>query len=315
VRVVLADRTLAVSVHHGAMDGGAILELVTWLVSVSSGAEGKRDTRTPLRFPILHGLRKVGRAGLDDFLANWRIPQPEPVLTHSPTDADLRLETARFGHATISPADVGRIIALPAGGPTTVMSRVASLAVGAARRLYTSDRDLPVIVPVDSRRFVKNARVLGNFMGVAAPATLLASDWSPAAIAARSKAALRGGGAMVSTAHALARWTVHRPRTLLARSGRPGPGSVAVFIPMLGLTEPFLAASWRDGTTPWIGGATVSSWPSGTALSLLAAGDEYQISVWDESGLFDVSDQALAEALAAELAARETAAGVGPAVV
>ncbi|MCU1473940.1 MAG: hypothetical protein JWQ92_2008 [Amnibacterium sp.] len=315
VRVVIAGGTLVVNVHHGVMDGGAILELVTWLVSVSSGADGKRDTRTPLAFPLVHGLRKVGRAGLEDFRANRRTPQPEPVLTHSPTDADLRLETARFGHATLGPDELRRLIALPAGGPTTVMSRVASLAVGAARRLYTGERDVPVIVPVDSRRFVKNARVLGNFMGVAAPAALLASDWSPAAIAARSKAALRGGGAMVSTAHALARWIAHRPKTLLRRSPRPGPGTVAVFVPMLGLSEAFLGAAWREGASPWIGGATVSAWPSGTALSLLAAGDEYQISAWDESGLFEVSDRTLAEALAAELAEREVAAGIGPAVV
>ncbi len=285
--VLRSTRAVAISVGHGSMDGGPILEFVTWLITVAAGGTGRRDDRPVITWPLVRGLRKVGRGGFDAFRAVQGLGTVPPVQSAEPTPDDLELRNARIVTRRLTRADFAASGA--AGRASTESSRVVSAGMTALRRVYRGTEDLPVIVPVDLRRHVKGGRVIGNFMGVAAPASLLASDWSAAAVTGRLSDALTSGAAMVSNVQALARWLKYHGTDLVRRRRRePSAGALSMFIPILGNRRGFPEAAWLPDGVRRVAVVSLDVWPSGTELALITLRDELHLTVWDDTGLFDL---------------------------
>jgi hypothetical protein len=305
-RIVISGDSIAVTVNHGFMDGGPILEYVVWLLSASVGVTAKRDVRAPVAHPFRTGLRKVGRAGVRAFLADRREPKPPMVIAPVPRDEHgeiVRRTTAMH----LSEELLSRIAALPTAGAATASARIASTGVAALARVYTGEGDPTVIVPVDLRRYVGNGRVLGNFMGVGAHSTLLGSSWAPDALTERLVSATADGSAMVAGFIAVLRWVRARALSIVPRprAGRQDLMGVSLFVPLLGVRKGPPPEVWSTEKPHVIAIGSIGTEPGGAALNVLSLGAEVHLSVGDESGLFDLSR--FEEAFLAEVEARERA--------
>jgi hypothetical protein len=306
-RILISGDSVAITVNHGFMDGGPILEYVVWLLSASVGATAKRDTRDPVAHPFRTGLRKVGRDGLRAFLAQRKLDKPPMVV--APVPRDEHGEVVRSTVALhLSDELVTRVTSLRTAGAATASARIASTGVAALARLYSGPGDPVVIVPVDLRRYVGNQRVLGNFMGVGAPSTLRGSSWAPDALTQRLVSATADGSAMVAGFIAVLRWA--RATALGRLRGRRATqqdlAGVAVFVPLLGVRKGPPAAVWSTEKPHVISIGSIGDQPGGVALNVLSLGDEVHLSVGDESGTFDLTR--FEEAFLAEVAAREATA-------
>lgn len=303
-RIVVSGDSVAITVNHGFMDGGPILEYIVWVLSAAVGVTAKRDTRAPVAHPFTTGLRKVGRAGVRAFLAERRMPKPPMVMSPVPRDEHggvLRRSVALH----LSDELVARVTSLPAAGAATASARIASTGVAALARVYRGSGDPTVIVPVDLRRYVGNGRVLGNFMGVGAHSTLLGSSWTPDALTERLVRATSDGSAMVAGYIAVLRWarasaTARVRRAPLSQQQASG---VSLFVPLLGVRKGPPAAVWSTEKPHVIAIGSIGATPGGAALNVLSLGAEVHLSVGDETGLFDL--ERFEAAFIAEVEARE----------
>jgi hypothetical protein len=306
-RILISGDSVAITVNHGFMDGGPILEYVVWLLSASVGATAKRDTRDPVAHPFRVGLRKVGRDGLRAFLAQRRVEKPPMVI--APVPRDEHGEVVRRTVALhLSDELVARVTSLPATGAATASARIASTGVAALGRVYTGAGDPVVIVPVDLRRYVGNKRVLGNFMGVGAHSTLRGSSWAPDALTQRLVSATADGSAMIAGFIAVLRWARAQAlgRLRRGRQQRQEVAGVSVFVPLLGVRKGPPAAVWSTEKEHVISIGSIGEQAGGAALNVLSLGNEVHLSVGDESGTFDLDR--FEEAFLAEVAAREATA-------
>lgn len=306
-RILISGDSVAITVNHGFMDGGPILEYVVWLLSATVGVTAKRDTRDPVPHPFRVGLRKVGRDGLRAFLAQRKLDKPPMVV--APIPRDEHGEIVRSTVAMRLPDEVvARVAALPTTGPATTSARIASTGVAALARVYSGPGDPVVIVPVDLRRYVGNQRVLGNFMGVGAHSTLLGSSWAPDALTERLVSATADGSAMIAGCIAILRWARAQVVGRLGgrRTGRQELGGVSVFVPLLGVRKGPPAAVWSSEKEHVIAIGSIGEQGGGAALNVLSLGNEVHLSVGDESGTFDLTR--FEEAFLAEVAAREAGA-------
>lgn len=306
-RILISGDSVAITVNHGFMDGGPILEYVVWLLSASVGATAKRDVRAPVAHPFRTGLRKVGRDGLRAFLAQRKLDKPPMVV--APVPRDEHGEVVRSTVAMhLSGELVARVTSLPAAGPATASARIASTGVAALARIYSGSGDPVVIVPVDLRRYVGNQRVLGNFMGVGAHSTLRGSSWEPDALTERLVSATADGSAMIAGYIAVLRWARAQAIARLrgGRSARQEVAGVSVFVPLLGVRKGPPAAVWSTDKPHVISIGSIGEQSGGAALNVLSLGDEVHLSVGDESGTFDLTR--FEEAFLAEVAAREATA-------
>lgn len=309
-RIIVSGDSVAITVSHGFMDGGPILEYVVWLLSASVGTTAKRDVRDPVRHPFRVGLRKVGRDGVRAFLAQRRIERPPMVV--APVPRDEHGEVVRTTVAMhLSPELLSRVTALPAAGAATASARIASTGVAALARVYSGPGDPVVIVPVDLRRYVGNQRVLGNFMGVGAHSTLRGSSWAPDALTERLVSATADGSAMVAGYIAVLRWARAQVlgRIRGPKQGEPEQAPVSIFVPLLGVRKGPPAAVWAPDREHVISIGSIGEQSGGAALNVLSLGDEVHVSVGDESGTFDLSR--FEEAFLAEVVSRETTAPAG----
>jgi hypothetical protein len=305
-RILISGDSVAITVNHGFMDGGPILEYVVWLLSAAVGGTAKRDTREPVAHPFRVGLRKVGRDGLRAFLAQRKLERPPMVVV--PVPRDEHGEVVRSTVAMhLSDELVNRVTSLPAAGAATASARIASTGVAALARVYSGPGDPVVIVPVDLRRYVGNQRVLGNFMGVGAHSTLRGSSWAPDALTARLVSATADGSAMVAGWIAVVRWARAQALGRLrgGRSARQEATGVSVFVPLLGVRKGPPASVWSTEKPHVISIGSIGEQAGGAALNVLSLGTEVHLSVGDESGTFDLTR--FEEAFLAEVAAREAA--------
>jgi len=224
-----------------------------------------------------------------------------------PTADDLALRTAGFETFVLTRDELDRLDALPRRGSSS-SARLGSLAIGTLRRVYRGTADLPVQIPVDLRRWAPPGRIDGDFISVAPLGSLLATDWSPAELGSRIRAAVKARTPIVRSLHAML-WQVsqvpkRRLKRLLGRAD--GPGRLGVSVSMLIDPTDYADEAWLPGVPRRVGGATVGPWPSSTFVSIVQSGPRVRMTVWDESGEFDLDR--FREALGEELDALSAAA-------
>lgn len=266
--VVVAGDRVAVHLPHELADGVEGTRIVASLLELAAGGRPQQPARSA-RYPLLMALRSGGRPALLRYLAGRRERRelPHPGEPRDRTDG-------RFARITLDAADVAalRRTASP-GGRATPMSRVASVALAALADIAPRTADARVVLPVDLRPLLDGRRVAGNFVSAEAYGTLRTTDWTPANVN-RLLAARRGTGAVALAAGSA--------RSLLRRSG--GGPVPSVSVSLMGPIE--LPDVWAGGPAS-LGCATVGQ-ASGVFVFVAQVRDGITVSVWDDTGIFDV---------------------------
>ncbi len=304
---VSRDR-VTVLISHAVGDGAIAMQLLHDLVDLACGIEPVADERPVARVPLVAAVRSAG-PGAFAALREHRPPpafaalrehRPPPAFAApEPGDLDERRLTARHASRVLSSDDLAAVTEarFPDGQRTSKNVQLATLFLAALRRVYTGERDMRVFIPVDLRHHVPDRRVTGNFVAVA-PLGTLAEDWTPGELAARLAAARTGLGVA-----ALVMGMLHHLRT--ARRPVAPSREYAISLPMIRSPRPFPESTWIDPTDIRLGGATIGPWPSAVFAALWTVGGVVHLSVWDETGLFDLD--ALGDAFDAEVALRRGA--------
>ncbi|GAA2749645.1 hypothetical protein [Amnibacterium kyonggiense] len=270
LRIAVSGDRIAVHLPHELADGVEGTRLVAALLSGAAG-EPPSVPEPGLRMPLVRALRAGGRPALRSYL----LGRAERRALPDPGAPVARTEGA-FDRVTLDALGVAQLRrARSSGGRATVMSRAASVALAALGAVTAESTDARVVLPSDLRALVGGHRVAGNFVSAEAYGTLRGTDWSPAGIN-RMLAARRATGA-VALAAAIAR-RVLRP----ARDG--GTGHPTISVSLMGTIE---LTGLSVEHAPVLACATVGG-AAGTFVFVAQVRDALTVSLWDDTGLFDV---------------------------
>lgn len=280
--VVAGDRA-AVALGHEHADGVEGSRIIGALLGAAMGRP-VAPVPPAVRLPVLRALTGGGRAAVRAYLdgrADRRaVADPGTPVAQTP---------GRFVRLTLDGAEVAALRRTRStGGRATPMTRAASVALAALAAVAPPERDARVVLPTDLRHLVGGRRVAGNFVSAEAYGTLRGTDWSPAAIG-RLLASRRSSGA-VPLAASMVRSVLHR-----SRDGAVRPTVSLSLLGTVDLPEP------APGVPLAFGCATMGPQP-GTFVFVAQVGAAITISLWDDTGGFDVA--AFPEAFRAEVAAR-----------
>jgi hypothetical protein len=289
VVIVTSGSTVAIRVPHAAMDGRGALEFVRFVIDSAAGEQGSLDLRARPRLPYLRMLAKHLRpAAVQAYRLEQRAMVPGPIADR-PTADDLALRSARFETFVLSADETERLSALGRRS-TSSGTRLGSLALGTLRRVYLGTEDMPVQIPVDLRRWAPSGRVDGNFISVAPLGSLLETEWTAAELTARLRAAVKARTPVVRSLHGILWQTSRAPQRGLDRLlGRaPRTGRLGISLSMLVDPTDYVDEAWIPEAPRRVGAATVGPWPSSTFVSVVQSAHRVRMTVWDETGLFDL---------------------------
>lgn len=273
--VLTSGGVLVINVDHELMDGGGVIEFAVFLVASAAGEDRPLDARPEARRPVVKGLRTVGPSAVRAYLEESRTGAAPLELPPRPTRSDRDRSGAALVVISVTPALLDRVGSIRHSGRSTANARIISLALGALRRVYRGADDVPVAIPLDLRRYVTSGRVTGNFVGVDVHGTLLASDWSPPAIAASLASRVRSGTAMVRFAHQLLTHSTHLPRRLLGRlRRRKRPRTLMVSVPIVNFRSPLPESAFEPGRQRLVGGVGLAPSASSTTVSVITIGKQ-----------------------------------------
>ena len=101
---------------------------------------------------------------------------------------------------------------------------------------------------------------------------------------------MRAGTPVVRSLHAIL-WRLSRTPHRAVRRLAPrvaGPGRVGVSVSMLVDRTDYVDAAWLPDVPRRVGAATIGPWPSSTFVSIVQSAGRVRMTVWDETGLFDL---------------------------
>lgn len=283
-RLAVSGDRVAVHLPHELADGVEGTRLVAALLSAAAG-EPPSAPEPALRMPLLRALRAGGLRAVRSYL----VGRTERRALADPSAPVARTEGS-FGRVTLDAAGVARLRrGRSSGGRATVMSRAASVALAALGSIASESTDARVVLPSDLRALVGGRRVAGNFVSAEAYGTLRGTDWAPAAIN-RMLAARRPTGA-VALAAAIVRRVIRPARD-------EGAGRPTVSVSLMGAIE---LPGLDEAHAPVLACATVGG-AAGTFVFVAQVRDALTVSLWDDTGRFDVA--AFPEAFRAEIVRR-----------
>ncbi len=296
------DRVV-VMISHAIEDGAGALVLLHDLIDLAAGVQPVVDAVPIARHPLRTAVRAAGIGSFVALLGRHRERRLPIYQAPEPSVEQERRSTARFASRMLAGADLRQVTTasfpVVEGGRTSQNTRIAALLLGTLQRVYRSDRDLRVFVPVDLRHHVKGRRVTGNFVSVA-PVGALLDRWNPAELTERLKIA-RSGIGVASLVMGILRH--------LRASLRPAMPwrEYSISVSIVRSPRAFPAEAWIDPAAARLGAAAVGAWPSAVFVLIWTVGRTVHCSVWDETGLFDVAR--VGDAFDAEVASHQ--AGVG----
>jgi hypothetical protein len=287
--VLISGNRVALYLPHSSVDGRGGIEVLTHLLQRAANLPVSHEPFPLARTPVFSVLRTLRWPAVRRYLTDRRQGRlaMTPESFRIPKDGDLNFENAKFENFIVPPDEVKRVVfgASGLGTPqSSKNSRLASVVLAAMREVYSGNEDLSVQIPIDLRILLPRKRVEGNFVSVAPLGRFLSSDWSPGSISESLAATMASGTPIVNLAAGLA-----RTARGMIRKRAPGAGGVhSISISMIGSKSDFPAQSWAPGSAHDYGCTLVGPWPSSTFVFVSTLGGTVRISMWDESGFFDV---------------------------
>ncbi|BDI21649.1 hypothetical protein [Herbiconiux sp. L3-i23] len=286
--ITVSGNSIAVMLRHSVFDGSGAIEAIGHLAAVAAGAPAPEPDRRPLAKRATAALLTVlNRASLDAFRRAQH--DAHSVVSVTPPHSDLAHSSESAGFVAFELDDDDQRTLMRAKergrkGRSSKNTRIASIGVSALRAVQRGDADMPVSIPIDLRHLV-DGRVRGNFVSVMPFGSLQTTDWAPSAITARLAALSASNAPAVSLLIAVYRRGRDRLKSVLRRAPyQPGYAvSISLLNSKLALPETLWAGRGSFGC------ATIGPWPSATFVFVATMGGTPRVSVWDESGLFDLT--------------------------
>lgn len=278
VALTLSGDRAAVLVWHAIADASGALELVHRLMEAAAGAPSPEDRCAPTAFPLLRAALAAGPRSLPELL-RWRAAnRPSPYIA----DGAPRATPGRFAHLRLASPTLAQVRATRGSSArATQNSRLADLVLSALKSVYRGTSDLPVKVPVDLRGHVAGGCVNGNFFVAEPIGGLLTADWSASMLSEQL--------AVMSSRVGVAALVVALQGFLRSQlTGRRRRPSYSLNLSVIRSPRPFPASLFTGPDAVRLGCGTRSPWPSAVLVIIWSAGHDVHLSLWDETGLFEV---------------------------
>ena len=322
ITFTVSGSMVAVMQPHALYDGGTSWSLVLDVFRRAAGEDPSSEVPEPLRWPVVKALHATGLHRPDAFRAvreqrRTILRETEPARqTRLPRSRAAALATARNTVLSFDRDAVARLSAstdpapLPSSnvikGRPTMPVRIAGLLLESLSDVAVDDSDFRVRFAVDLRRYVHK---LGEVDGCFAPAeplgTLRTSDWSPMALTTRLAATVKSGVALVSFAADVVA-VMKRVVRPVRRSDLARQGAAEICFSLVTYELALPSGFWAAEKNRVVAGGMVERYaPTSPFIQIAAFGPGYQVTIWDETGLFD--HERLQDAFERRLALRETA--------
>ncbi|NQX10456.1 hypothetical protein HQQ80_02325 [Microbacteriaceae bacterium VKM Ac-2855] len=309
IRIMLDEGVLAFAMPHALFDGTGATVIVGLVVEklASPGRDdiaAKPATVKPLR-TAMQKFSLTGLAGIRTARATFRSLTASTDTGYQLGSTLSKTESVRRTRLVSTILDEGtlrRIAAIPeqaADGKRParppVSLKAASLVLRTLRDCATEGLDFRVVVPIDARRWAeKGTDVAGNFSPSVPMGTLRGDDWSATSLLGHISSATKSGlpitwllaGALVTLKNTV--------RHLLA--GRRPPRETPRIPFEIHLSLPSFEAAVPESLMPEIGPASIVGgipghldFPLGVWVEVAPMRDTMHVTVWDETGTFDLA--------------------------
>lgn len=306
IHCFVSDDSIAFTFSHSRFDGTSATAAIDDLLARMAG-EPIQSNRMIEKRPLVVILRRFGMlspAGVRRARGMFRERNRQFPVAYQLTDTlekatsveitelarvDIDAETARRIAAVVDPAAQGQRLR----PPTRV--KIAALALGALRAINRESAEFRVVMAIDARRYLRPGTTVDGNLSPSVPLGLLSSsDWSASALMGRIADCIKTG---VPVAWLLAMAIRGTKSALIARvpgrgtpRGTPRtPFEIHVSLPATSLRVPqsLVPAGQRSHA---IGLPSHTAAPFGVWLDVVESGDQFALTLWDDTGLLEVGD-------------------------
>lgn len=326
VRVILADGMLGFTMAHALFDGTGATAMIALLVE-KLGTPGVDDVapRPVAAAPMRPALQKFSLWGLQGVRTARQVFRTVTAQTETGYQLERTLAKADSLDRTalvsmvLEPEALRRIAATPelarngnrpARPPVSI--KTAALVLRTLRDCAAADVDFRVVVPIDCRRWAeKGSDVDGNFSPSVPMGRLVADPWTATDLLDRISAAMKSG---LPVTWLLANGLVGLKSAVRHPLASRRPPASTPRVPFeIHLSLPSTEASVPERLLPAITPDTLIGgipghldFPLGVWVEVAPMRDTLHITVWDETGTFELDG--FEERLRSAISASETSA-------